>query len=64
MFYKCDDINKVYAKLGKLDVVKRWNETVSPWFKSAPTLDGSGAVTTCEKIFDLRQQLKGKLEQY
>jgi len=64
VFYECDDIDKVYEKLGQLEVVKRWNETVGPWFKSAPTLDGSGDVATCEKIFDLRQQLNGKLENY
>ena len=64
VYYECGDINKVYKKLGQLDVVKRWNETVGPWFKKAPTLDGSGEVATCEKIYDLKQQLQGQLEQY
>ena len=64
VYYECDDLNRVYRELGKLDAVKRWNGTVGPWFKSAPALDGSGNVDTLEKIFDLKQQLKGKLEQY
>ena len=64
VYYKCNDINRVYSELGKLDAVKRWNKTVSPWVKSSPTLDGSGNVDTLQKIFDLKQQLKGKLEHY
>jgi L-rhamnose mutarotase len=64
IYYECEDINEVYERLGKLDVVKKWNETVVPWFQEAPSLDGSGKIDTCEKIFDLKQQLKGTLEKY
>ena len=64
VYYECDDLDALYAKLGRLEVTKRWNATVGPWFAASPTLDGSGAVGSCEKIFDLRQQLKGKLGAY
>lgn len=64
VYYECDDLNRVYKRLGEMDVVKRWNETVGPWFNAAPVLDGSGNVQTCEKIFDIKQQLTGQLEQY
>ena len=64
VYYECDDLDALYAKLGRLEVTKRWNATVGPWFAASPTLDGSGAVGSCEKIFDLRQQLKGELGAY
>ena len=64
VYYECDDLDKLYENLGKLEVTKKWNATVGPWFAESPTLDGSGSVQTCEKIFDLKQQLSGNLEQY
>jgi L-rhamnose mutarotase len=59
-----DDLGALYAKLGPLEAMKRWNAKVGPWFSASPKLDGSGKVTTCEKIFDLNQQLRGTLEPY
>lgn len=64
VYYECEDLDKLYENLGKLEVTKKWNATVGPWFADSPTLDGSGKVQTCEKIFDLNQQLAGGLEQY
>ena len=54
--FECEDLDEVYKKLGEEDVVKKWDATVGPWFESiSPNL---------EKIFDLNQQLNGKLEQF
>lgn len=64
VYYECDDLDGLYEKLGKLDVTKKWNATVGPWFAESPALDGSGSVQTCEKVFDLNQQLAGKLRKY
>ncbi len=64
IFYECDDIDKFYETYGQTEAAKKWNAKVSPWFKESPTFDGSGKVDTLEKIFDLNQQLKGKLEQF
>jgi L-rhamnose mutarotase len=64
VYYECEDLDALYEKLGKLDVTKRWNATVGPWFAESPQLDGSGEVGSCEKIFDLNQQLAGRLEEY
>jgi L-rhamnose mutarotase len=64
VYYECEDIDKLYEYMGKTDVNKRWNAVVSPWFEDAPSLDGSDSVSTCEKIFDLQQQLNGRLEQF
>jgi L-rhamnose mutarotase len=63
VYYECDDLDALYAKTGPLEVTKRWNAKVGPWLAEAPTLDGSSEVATCVKIFDLRQQLAGTLEQ-
>ncbi len=63
VYYECEDLDALYARLGELEVTKKWNAMVTPWFAEAPALDGSQSVATCEKIFDLRQQLAGKLEQ-
>ena len=64
VYYECEDIDKIYEYMGKTDVNKRWNAVVSPWFEESPSLDGSGSVATCDKIFDLQQQIKGKLEEF
>ena len=45
-------------------MTKKWNAKVTPWFAEAPKLDGSGEVATCVKIFDLNQQLAGRLEEH
>ncbi|MHB1346858.1 MAG: L-rhamnose mutarotase [Candidatus Humimicrobiaceae bacterium] len=64
VYYECEDIDKVYEYLGATEVTKRWNIVTGPWLADAPSLDGSDEVSTCEKIFDLNQQLGGRLEQY
>ena len=64
VYYECEDIDKLYEKLNKLEVTKKWNITVGPWFSSPIELDSTGNFITCEKIFDLNQQIAGKLEQF
>jgi L-rhamnose mutarotase len=64
VYYETEDIDELYAKLNKIDAIKRWNATVGPWIEVSPPLDGSGKMNTCEKIFDLNQQIDGKLAQY
>ena len=64
VYYECEDIDKIYKHMGETEVNKRWNMVVSPWFEDSPSLDGSSSVATCEKIFDLNQQIKGRLEQF
>lgn len=56
IFFICEDLDELYRKLGNEDIVKKWDATVGPWIES---------VSPClEKIFDLNQQLDGKLEQH
>jgi len=64
VYYECEDINDIYRRLGNLEIVKNWNRVVEPWFDTQVTFSGKKEIPTCEKIFDLNQQLNGKLERY
>ncbi len=64
VYYEVDDIDKLYEKLNQLEVTEKWNVTVGPWFKTGLPTDKDGKFITCEKIFDLNQQLEGRLQQY
>jgi L-rhamnose mutarotase len=64
LFYECEDINEVYRKWGENPTCAKWNARLKNAYKVSPKIDGSGDVATLEKIFDLNQQLQGKLEQY
>lgn len=64
LFYECEDINEVYRKWGATETCKKWNARLANAYKVSPSIDGSDDVETLEKIFDLNQQLAGKLEQY
>lgn len=64
IFYECEDIDKFYERYGRMEITKKWNATVGPWLDESPNLEGTGSVETLEKVFDFRQQLNGKLEQY
>lgn len=64
LFYECEDINEVYRKWGANETCTRWNARLSKAYKVSPNIDGSDDVETLEKIFDLNQQLAGKLAQY
>jgi L-rhamnose mutarotase len=64
LFWECEDINEVYRKWGATVTCSRWNERLKNAYKVSPSIDGSADVETLEKIFDLNQQLAGKLEKY
>jgi len=64
LFWECEDINEVYRRWGANPACPKWNARLQKAYKVAPKIDGSGDVDTLEKIFDLNQQLAGRLEQY
>lgn len=64
LFFECKDINELYRKWGATDTCAKWNERLKNAYKVSPSIDGSDDVETLEKIFDLNQQLAGRLEQY
>lgn len=64
LFYECEDINEVYRKWGENEACPRWNTRLMKAYKVSPSIDGTDDVETLEKIFDLNQQLNGKLEKF
>lgn len=64
LFYECEDINEVYRKWGENETCAKWNARLAKAYKVAPSIDGTDDVDTLEKIFDLNQQLAGKLQPY
>ena len=64
LFWEAEDLNEVYRIWGANETCAKWNARLANAYKVTPSIDGSEDVATCEKIFDLNQQLAGKLEQY
>jgi len=64
IYMECDDIDKVYARASKISVEQKWDKTVSYWLKQLSPLEEKSGIPVCIKIFDLNQQLNGKLDQY
>ena len=64
LIYECEDIEESFSRLGKIEANIKWQTTVAPWFKGTPKFDGTQKVQSLEKIFDLNQQLQGKLEEF
>ena len=63
LFWKAEDLNEVYRRWGATEVCKKWNaRLLQGRTRYLPSIDGSSDVDTLEKIFDLNQQLAGKLE--
>ena len=57
IFMECEDFEACNLKLRATDVCKRWDEKLVPWFVE-------NGISFPEKIFDLNQQLGGKLLDY
>ncbi len=63
LFYQCENIDESFKKLGTNEDNNRWQAHIASWFAGSPKFDGSTPVVGLEKIFDLNQQLEGRLEQ-
>jgi L-rhamnose mutarotase len=57
IFMECEDFEASNLKLRSTDVCKRWDDKLVPWFEDVD-------IAFPEKIFDLNQQLEGKLLDY
>jgi L-rhamnose mutarotase len=64
IFYECEDIDESFSKLGAIEDNIKWQENQARWIADTPGSEGSQGIQTVEKIFDLNQQLEGKLEQF
>jgi len=62
IYFEADDIGRCYEFQKGFEVVKKWNKLMAPLFKSVHKFDNSKKIKTLEKIFDLNEQLKGKLD--
>ena len=64
LIYECEDINESFSKLGQDPRRAAWEDFTQPMFANSPKFDGSEPVRGLRKIFDLNQQIKGKLEEF
>ena len=66
VFVVCDEMSAWLEKFGNSDVGKKWLEHMADFIAATPFADSSGkAAEDAEglaKVFDLNQQLEGKLE--
>lgn len=62
LFYRCEEINASFARLGAIPGREAWDAYTLPMFASTPRFDGTAQVRGLEKVFDLNQQLAGRLE--
>jgi len=64
LIYECEDIDKSFALLGQDPRRAAWEEFTQPMFAHSPKFDGSEPVKGLRKIFDVNQQLNGRLEEF
>jgi L-rhamnose mutarotase len=64
VFNESENMDTVFNRLDKVEILQKWNVLESPWIKTGPSKDSEGKTICLEKIFDLNQQLKGELKQY
>ncbi len=61
IFYETDDLNLAYQRQGASEVAARWNKLMAPMFASAYEFNVSDTLPVLEKVFDLSEQLQGRL---
>jgi L-rhamnose mutarotase len=61
IFYEAEDLNRAYERQGSSEVARRWNELMAPMFASSYEFNSSEKLPVLEKVFDLTEQLSGKL---
>ena len=64
LLYECDDIDESFTALGKDPRRAAWEEYTQPMFANNPKFDGSAAIPLLQKIFDMKQQIEGKLDDF
>ena len=65
---ECEDIDVYMKSFGNSEAGKKWFEMVAPWLEESQFIDETGKLhgetNYLEKVFDLKQQLDGKLYPY
>ncbi len=61
IFYETDDLDRAYKQQESAEVAQRWNELMAPLFASSYEFNVSDELPVLEKVFDLTEQLSGRL---
>ncbi len=61
VFYEAEDLDRCYEKQARAEVAKEWNALMAPMFASSYEFNVSENLPVLEKVFDLSEQLKGRL---
>jgi L-rhamnose mutarotase len=61
IFYETEDLNRAYRLQGGSEDSRRWNELMAPMFASSYEFNVSDRLPVLEKVFDLTEQLSGRL---
>lgn len=62
IYFEAKDINKCYEFQKEFDVVKKWNKIMEPMFASSYDFGKDpDKLSSLKKIFDLNEQIEGKL---
>lgn len=62
IFYEAEDLDSAYRRQSSSEVVRRWNELMEPMFASSYEFNVSDKLPVLEKVFDLKEQLSGRLD--
>lgn len=62
LYCECADVNKWLENLLNNETYKKWLKVVATWMEKSKT--GDNSLNILEKIFDLEQQLVGKIKPY
>jgi L-rhamnose mutarotase len=61
IFYEAEDLDRAYERQESAKVAKEWNKLMSPMFASSYRFNVSEKLPVLEKVFDLNEQLEGRL---
>jgi L-rhamnose mutarotase len=61
VFYEAHNLDACYEKQAGAEVARRWNELMAPMFASSYEFNVSERLPVLEKVFDLKEQLGGRL---
>lgn len=64
LLIECENLDRFFERLGQSEENSKWQTHTAPWFAETPKFDGSVKTVPIEKIFDMQQQLQGRLTKF
>jgi len=61
IYFEAEDLDKCYEFQNKFETTKKWDALMKPLFVSNYEFSTSKKIPVLRKVFDLNEQLKGKL---